>query len=158
MESSSTVVNPASAAPARVGFWPRVGAALIDTAVIWIVGAILSRLVAPLFPEYIARALAESTAKLDPTKAPQMQGWIETVTRVTTGVILFHAVYSLAEGLVGRAVGKLALGLRIAGADGRRAVGGDGRPPADMDEPGQIWVPLVRPGGRRIGRARRRVN
>jgi uncharacterized RDD family membrane protein YckC len=111
-------------APVRVGFWPRVGAAMIDGIIVIAVGAVISGLFAPMFPDYLAMLWADTYGKVGPkvvTDEPSAVKLTRVMHRWGVGVGLFGLVYSLAEGLTGRALGKLLLGLRIAGIDGRPA-------------------------------------
>ena len=114
----------AAGTPERVGFWPRLGAALIDTVVIWVVGALIGGLVAAHVPAYIDEVLSRSQAKMTAQQAAQaaaLLGFMRTFARWAVGATAVTVVYGLLEGFFGRALGKLLLGLRIGGPDGRRA-------------------------------------
>jgi uncharacterized RDD family membrane protein YckC len=112
-------------ASARVGFWPRLGAALIDFAVVVAVGFLISDLVSSWFADYLAQSFARAQAKLDPKAAAAMTPALiqvtQTMARISLGAVLFGLPYALLEGLTGRALGKLLLGLRIADVDGKPA-------------------------------------
>jgi uncharacterized RDD family membrane protein YckC len=119
-----TDVAPASEGPLRVGVWPRLGAALIDGTVIWIIGIIISGAVWAMFPGYVAEVLARTQVKLDPKVAEKMgsmQTWTQIMIRWSVGAGVAAALYGLLEGLFGRALGKLILGLRIADVNARTA-------------------------------------
>jgi uncharacterized RDD family membrane protein YckC len=122
--NASLDVSASAAGPARVGFWPRLGAAMIDGIVVVIVGVLISGFVASLFPDYLAHMMEKAQAKLDPKVAEQMHSITKvtiTIMRVGMAVSLFSLVYALGEGLAGRALGKLLLGLRIADVNARPA-------------------------------------
>jgi uncharacterized RDD family membrane protein YckC len=119
-----TDVALASEGPVRVGVWPRLGAALIDGVVVGIIGIIISGAVAAMFPDYVADVIARSQAKLDPTVAAKMGAmltWTQTMIRWSVGVAVAASLYGMLEGLFGRALGKLILGLRIADLNARTA-------------------------------------
>jgi uncharacterized RDD family membrane protein YckC len=121
---ASTEVAPATLGPVRVGVWPRLGAALIDGVVIWIIGILISGAMVAMFPGYLADAVARSQAKLDPKMAEKMGAmlaWTQTMTRWSMGAAVAASLYGLLEGLFGRALGKLILGLRIADVNARTA-------------------------------------
>jgi uncharacterized RDD family membrane protein YckC len=111
----------ASEGPSRVGFWPRVGASLIDVAVVAALGVALADLAAALFPGYTAEVLAHQQAKTVAAQTPGMSSLLRSVARWAAAAELAAVVYGLAEGLFGRALGKLLLGLRIADTSGRAA-------------------------------------
>jgi uncharacterized RDD family membrane protein YckC len=110
-----------SEAPSRVGFWPRVGAAVIDVAVVAALGMAFADLAAALFPGYTAEVLAHQQAKKVAAQTAAMSSLLRSVARWAAGAELAGVIYGLAEGLFGRALGKLLLGLRIADATGRAA-------------------------------------
>jgi uncharacterized RDD family membrane protein YckC len=121
---ASLDVSVATDGPQRVGFWPRFGAALIDGVVVWVLGILVSGFVASLFPDYIADTLARSQAKVDPKVAAQIGAMLkfsQSIIRWGMGVTVVSVIYSLLEGLTGRALGKMLLGLRIAGLEGKPA-------------------------------------
>jgi uncharacterized RDD family membrane protein YckC len=121
---ASLDVSVATDGPQRVGFWPRFGAALIDGVVVWVLGILVSGFVASLFPDYIADTLARSQAKVDPKVAAQIGAMLkfsQSIIRWGMGVTVVSVIYSLLEGLTGRALGKMLLGLRIAGLEGQPA-------------------------------------
>jgi uncharacterized RDD family membrane protein YckC len=113
--------NAVPGAVVRVGFWPRLGAQLIDGVVVILAGLLIARAAANTFSSYYAYLLLQATAKADPKVAAQVAGVVEFTSRLAIGVGLVSGVYMLGEGLFGRALGKLLLGLRIAEVDGRRA-------------------------------------
>jgi|tagenome__1003787_1003787.scaffolds.fasta_scaffold20745619_2 uncharacterized RDD family membrane protein YckC len=116
-----------TAAPERVGFWPRLGAYLIDLLVIWAAAALLSRSISALFPRALATMMAERQAMLVTSGKPIPAAALsvaDTMMRVAISAVVVSAVYWLTEGIFGRALGKLILGLRIGGDDGRAATGG----------------------------------
>jgi uncharacterized RDD family membrane protein YckC len=122
--SFDSAVGGAPQGPIRVGFWPRFGAAMIDGAVVVLLGVALANLVASLFPGYIADAIARQQAKLDPKVAAKMSAMSDFVrwsVRWPAAVNMVEVFYGLLEGLFGRALGKLLLGLRIAGPSGQVA-------------------------------------
>ena len=113
-----------AAGPARVGLGPRLGAALIDYVVVAVIGLMLANLVDSWFPGYLAEGMARQQAKMDPKVAAQMAamtGVLKSVAKWSAGAGLATLLYGLLEGLFGRALGKLVLGLRIADAEGRAA-------------------------------------
>src|SRR5204863_8586379 len=116
-------VAPSSAAaapgPERVGFGARLGASLIDVVVLCIVGAVASR---PLSGPF-SRAVAAGMARRPPNVPGNAlsPGMLETIIRVTIAITVVWFVYFLLEAFLGRAVGKLILGLRIASEDARPA-------------------------------------
>jgi uncharacterized RDD family membrane protein YckC len=114
----------ATAGPARVGFGARLGAWLIDFVVVGVIGLMLANLAASWFSGYLAEAMAQQQAKMDPKVAAQMAvmtGVLTSVAKWSAGTGVAAVFYSLFEGLFGRALGKLLLGLRIADTDGRIA-------------------------------------
>jgi uncharacterized RDD family membrane protein YckC len=115
----------ASSGAVRVGFWPRLGAGLLDTALTWIIGVIISGAVAATFPEYLAETMRHMQDKLDPKAAaamPALMTWTTTMARWSMGAAVFGVTYQvLTEGLFGRSLGKLLLGLRIADVDAKKA-------------------------------------
>jgi uncharacterized RDD family membrane protein YckC len=141
------VSAPDASGRVRVGFWPRVAAAIIDGVVIWGMGVLISGFVASLFPDYLADAAARAQAKMDPKMAAQMSaamiGFTHSIARWTAGATLFGLAYALLEGLFGRALGKLALGLRIGDASGHRATRGRLLARMALKSSGQIMMLLA---------------
>jgi uncharacterized RDD family membrane protein YckC len=117
----------AAGAAVRVGFWPRVGATVIDFVVVVGIGLALTSVVSSLFHGYIAETIAQLEAKMaEKTGAMKGSPQIETLMhwqRFAVGagasVGLVGFLYMFLEGLTGRSLGKLALGLRIADVQGR---------------------------------------
>jgi uncharacterized RDD family membrane protein YckC len=108
-------------APAeRVGFGPRLGAYLIDAVVTLGIAAVTARPLSGLFPHALDMVRTRA-AITDPRMAERVGAFAETAARVAIAATIVTVVYFLAEGLLGRALGKLILGLRIAGVDGRPA-------------------------------------
>jgi uncharacterized RDD family membrane protein YckC len=120
-----TIDVSASGGVVRVGFWPRVGAGLIDALVTSVVGVLISGALAAAFPEYLAAALLGTQGKLDPKAVaalPVLSSWMEFSIRWMMGLAVVAVVYHLlTEGLFGWSLGKLLLGLRIADTDARQA-------------------------------------
>jgi uncharacterized RDD family membrane protein YckC len=117
------VVN-AGGGPLRVGFGPRLGAAIIDLIVVAALGVAIGGMVASMFPEYLAEVIARQTAKTDPKVAAQMAamgGFFQAIAKYSAGAVVAGALYGLIEAFTGRSLGKLLLGLRIADASGRVA-------------------------------------
>jgi uncharacterized RDD family membrane protein YckC len=110
--------------PGRIGVWPRFGASLIDGVVVVVLGILLMKTLTPLFSGYLAEYDVRTSARMDPRVAAQMAGLLALMQKlvrvsVSAGVVLL--IYTLAEAIFGRALGKLALGLRIADVHGRPA-------------------------------------
>src|SRR3954453_3782611 len=123
MDPTASVAAPLAAAPERATFWRRLGAFLIDTLVMLVPAAIGSRALSGLFPHAVEQLLAAQMSKMSPSGSPEMiakmGSFAEMSVRFAIASALVGAVYMLIEGLYGRAVGKLILGLRIAAPDGR---------------------------------------
>lgn len=122
---ASTDVAPTGPAAVRVGFWPRLGASLVDTLIVVVSGVVISKGVAAAFPEYLAEELLRTQGKLDPKAVaalPQLSSWMASLAQWSMGIAIVNAGYHvLTEGMVARTVGKLVFGIRIADAQGRKA-------------------------------------
>lgn len=97
---------------------------MIDFVVVAALGMALADLASSLFRGYTAEVVAHQQAKMNATLAAQtaaMSSFLRSVARWSAGASLVAVIYGLAEGLFGRALGKLLLGLRIADASGRAA-------------------------------------
>jgi uncharacterized RDD family membrane protein YckC len=124
MDPTMSAVPSQAAAPERVTFWRRLGAFLIDMLVTLVLGAIGARPLSGLFPHAVEQMLATQMARMssgNPAVAVKMGPVMETFVRFSISAALVTAVYMLIEGLYGRALGKVILGIRIAGTDGRAA-------------------------------------
>jgi uncharacterized RDD family membrane protein YckC len=124
-----TEVAPTTASGAvRVGFWPRFAAGIIDLVLVWVIGVLISGAVVSAFPGYLTEAIARSQAKIDPKVAAQMSamlGFAQTMTRWLMGTAVVSVAYQLlTEGLFGRSLGKLMLGIRIADLNAHKAAVG----------------------------------
>src|SRR5438128_1576209 len=89
-------------AAVRVGFWPRVGASIIDWIVEGLLALALMGLVAKLFPAYLADLTARTQAKMDPKLAAQMlpmMGIMTAFARWAAAVGVVALLYGLFEGL-----------------------------------------------------------
>jgi uncharacterized RDD family membrane protein YckC len=119
---NATIESDAAAVPgvaARVGFWPRLGAVLLDGLIAGIIAAVIARPVASLFPRYLAYLIEQAQARVGDhagrfTSSGFSSSW-------AIALALVSAVYHLTEMLFAASPGKMLLGLRIAGADARRA-------------------------------------
>jgi uncharacterized RDD family membrane protein YckC len=108
----------------RVGFGARFGASLIDGVVLMILSAVLTGFIASLFPGFVGDMLGRQQAKLDPKVAAQMPAMVtfmQWMVRWQIAIVFVGLLYACFEGLFGRALGKLLLGIRIADARGHRA-------------------------------------
>jgi uncharacterized RDD family membrane protein YckC len=102
----------------RVGFWPRVGAHLVDMVLILGVSFLLKGVIASLFPGAIAAAIAEQT-RANTTAA--LKPALETMAAFGVASTAIWPFYGLIEAFTGWSPAKRLLGLRIAGEDGRPA-------------------------------------
>jgi uncharacterized RDD family membrane protein YckC len=125
MDPTSSAVAPEQAAPERATFWRRLGAYVIDTLVTVVLAAVGSRPLSGLFPHAVEQMLAMQMDKMshapNAAVAARMGSFAEMGVRFGIAAGLIMGVYMLIEGLYGRALGKLILGLRIATAEGRAA-------------------------------------
>ena len=149
-------MEPTSAAAAsspsaeRVGFGPRLGAYLIDQVVIWVVAALAARPLSGPFSRGVAQMMARgASASVSPTASHM----IETVARVAIAGSVVSLAYFGIEGLSGRVLGKLVLGLRIARADARRAPLGSLLGRAGI-KTGAAWMKLIALGTGSAGLSR----
>jgi uncharacterized RDD family membrane protein YckC len=95
---------------ARVGFWPRLGAAFIDFVLVCIVAALVRKNVAGLFPDTVAAMLAKASESAGGKPIPEaMAGWFG----FSLAIALLSPIYGLCEGLLGASPGKLILGLQV---------------------------------------------
>ena len=102
----------------RVGFWPRVGAYVLDLAAVWVIGIALQRPLAVVFSGAVAAILAEAAARPD---AEQMRPFLEWMARLGVAITLIAPFYALFEALRGWSPGKLVMRLRIATETGQKA-------------------------------------
>ena len=102
----------------RVGFWPRVGAYVLDLSAVWAIGLIAHRPVAALFPGAVAAVIQEATVRAE---AEPMRPFLEWAARLGVTITLLAPFYALFEALRGWSPGKLVLGLRIATDTGHKA-------------------------------------
>jgi uncharacterized RDD family membrane protein YckC len=120
----------------RVGFGPRLGAWALDLVIFLIVGGLCAGSVARLFPEALARQVAEAASKA--AQAPEnVRSVMAGIQRFTLGLTMLGPIYGLIEAFTGTSPGKMILGLRIAQADaapapigqlfGRYAIKGSGQ-------------------------------
>jgi uncharacterized RDD family membrane protein YckC len=118
----ATVAPPTTAVSGpvaeRVGFGSRLGAYVIDLVVIWGLAAVTSRALSGLFPHAVEMTLASRPV---PPGSPAAGPMMEMFVRWAIAGTVVTTAYFLLEGLLGRALGKLILGLRIAGDNARRA-------------------------------------
>lgn len=111
------------AGAARVGFWLRVAATVIDAVVVWVVAFVLRDVVTSLIPGYLAESAARTKASMDPNvniPEPMIKA-LDVMNRWAAAAGIVSVIYALAEILLARTPGKLLLGLRIAREDGRPA-------------------------------------
>jgi uncharacterized RDD family membrane protein YckC len=102
----------------RVGFWPRVAAALIDVILISAITFATKGLFEAILPGIYARKVAEMTA--DPRTA-QAHKYLALAAGWGIAAGLLGPFYGLIEGFTGRSPGKLLLGLRIVDEAGQPA-------------------------------------
>jgi uncharacterized RDD family membrane protein YckC len=125
MDPTASVAAPQAAAPERATFWRRLGAFLIDVLVALVPAALAARPLSGLFPHAVEQMLAAQMSRMSQSANPAMlakvSSFAEMSVRFAIASAVIGAVYMLIEGLYGRAVGKLILGLRIAAPDGRAA-------------------------------------
>lgn len=103
----------------RVGFWPRLGAYMLDMAALWTIAMVLQGPLAKLFPGLVSTVLAD--AKAHPETAMEMRPFVEWAARLGVASGLLAPLYALFEALRGWSPGKLVLGLRIVSETGERA-------------------------------------
>jgi uncharacterized RDD family membrane protein YckC len=102
----------------RVGFWPRVAAALIDFVVVAVVAFATKKFVEAALPGVYAHKIAEATA--DP-RAAAAKGFITAMAGWGIAAGLLSPFYGLIEGITGRSPGKMLIGLRVVDEAGKPA-------------------------------------
>jgi uncharacterized RDD family membrane protein YckC len=103
----------------RVGFWLRLGAALLDVLVLVVLALVARNLIASLFPAQLAVYLDWELAKVPPGSPGR--SFLEGSTTMGFAATFLGFAYGLFEGLAGWSPGKLILGLRIVDESGQRA-------------------------------------
>jgi uncharacterized RDD family membrane protein YckC len=98
----------------RVGFWPRFGASSVDGILVIAVAALTARWLSGVFPHSFEAVLAHQKQAASAQMNGNMNPFIESVARFAISAPIVGAIYSLCEGIWGRALGKLLFGLRIA--------------------------------------------
>jgi uncharacterized RDD family membrane protein YckC len=119
-------MNPAAAAeapapPERSSFWRRLAAFVIDLVVVWVVAAAAMGPLSGLFPDALTDVLSQQRPSPNPAVAEKMRAFLEVLARINVSATVVTPVYLLFEAMWGRALGKLILGMRIAGTDARPA-------------------------------------
>ena len=99
---------------ARVGFWPRLGAYLLDLVLLVVLALALKNVVAAWFPGAVAELLAKWQES--PGALKLGENWAATVVAIT----VLGPFYALVEGLWGKSPAKWLLGLRIAAASNHK--------------------------------------
>ena len=101
----------------RVGFWPRLGAALIDFVIVGTIAWVLRRSVVGLFP-----GLTENVMDRALAKAPkQAHDFIRSMASWGIASGFLGPLYGLIEAVTGSSPGKMLLGIRIVSEAGTRA-------------------------------------
>ena len=104
----------------RIGFGKRLGALLIDFVIIGVVSFVGGGVIGGLLGAG-AGAAAGSGDQNSQAAAAVFGGIIGSLIGIIIAITLVCAVYYLVEGLSGYTLGKLALGIRVASADGTAA-------------------------------------
>jgi uncharacterized RDD family membrane protein YckC len=118
--NTSAVSQPSPSTQARAGFFVRLTAYSIDLGVIWAATSLLKPIVGALLPgaiHYLSEILINAMGDKSETQMQQLIALSQTVVTMS----LVTSLYFLAEGIFGRALGKLALGLRVDRASGDSA-------------------------------------
>ena len=102
----------------RVGFWPRVAAALIDFVVVALMALAAKNLVESALPGVYAHKVAQATAD---QRVAAAKGIITTLTGWGVAAALLGPFYGLIEGFTGRSPGKVVTGLRVVDEAGQVA-------------------------------------
>ncbi len=108
----------------RIGFGPRLGAFAIDVVLVWVLAFVLSK----LFPSFLlesAKAQLDQAFSANPILAniydENMMSIMVASTRIGALACVARLLYFLPEIFIGKSLGKLMLGLQIAGVDGGQA-------------------------------------
>lgn len=117
---ASAVVVASLAMESRVGFFPRLGAALIDFVLLAILAALLKDTVAGLMPGVLESMLEKAKADLPPDsqKATVVVG---SMMQFGLAMSVIGPFYGLLEAFTGRSPGKFLLGLVVVAEAGTRA-------------------------------------
>ncbi len=99
----------------RIGFGPRLGAALIDAVLVWILSSILGGVLGTLFGGILGMTGSEEPG------AQIGGGMVGGILGAMVGMTVVALLYFLMEGFLGWTLGKRILGLQIGTEDGKKA-------------------------------------
>jgi uncharacterized RDD family membrane protein YckC len=106
----------------RVGFGPRLGAALIDMVVIVVLGLVFGSVVGGMLGLGAGAAIGSTSDAEGAAAAGAAAGaLLGALGGFAIGTAVFGFLYSLIEGLTGASPGKMLLKLKVGTADGRHA-------------------------------------
>jgi uncharacterized RDD family membrane protein YckC len=106
----------------RIGFGPRLGAAIIDIILIiiggLIIGTLLGGILGGIFGSTLGPIQTEEGAEIS---GAQFGGGLGMLLGAAIFIPVFATLYALLEGFVGATIGKMILGLKIGNDDGTKA-------------------------------------